>query len=62
MLKDSEVWQRYLDSLDYEPPRPPYSKGKIDKVRESIRIHIQQLKLKEDEMSVLQEGGEVVRK
>lgn len=45
-LKSYEL-QRYLDALDWEPPRKPYDKQKRDKIRDEIRKQIEQLKWKE---------------
>jgi hypothetical protein len=45
-LKSYEL-QRYLDCLDFEPPRNPYDKQKRDKIRDEIRKQIEQLKWKE---------------
>jgi|GEM_PF-4600780 len=45
-LKSYEL-QRYLDALDWEPPRNPRDKQKRDKIRDAIRKQIEALKWKE---------------
>lgn len=43
----SSQLQRYLEALDWEPPRNPRDKQKRDKIRDEIRKQIEALKWKE---------------
>ena len=43
----SSQLQKYLDCLDFEPPRNPRDKQKRDKIRDEIRKQIEALKWKE---------------